>query len=122
MTTWNVKSGQIFELLDQESECFDTSQVYSAIKNHRIHVTTFSVLLSVKKNIAFFELPDQKIYVLICHKYIVRKKQEVVIVCFLALKIFNILVFYTSLELFQGLLIIFMIIIYNNDDILGLWS
>ena len=48
MTTWNVKSGQIFELLDQESECFDTSQVYSAIKNHRIHVTTFSVLLSVK--------------------------------------------------------------------------
>ena len=61
-----------FELLYQDCVCFGISQVFSTIKNHRIHVTTFFVLMTtiwwpygvwkmVKfQNIDFFELPDQK--------------------------------------------------------------
>ena len=66
-----------------------TRRVYNAIKNHRIHVTNFFVLMTtiwwphgVWKVVNlflfsfFFELPDQKNVCLICHKYIARKKDR----------------------------------------------
>jgi hypothetical protein len=68
----NVKNIAFFEPPDQKNVCFDMSHVYSAIRNHRIHLTTFFMLMTTVwwplecekwsnvKNIAFFELPDQK--------------------------------------------------------------
>ena len=49
MTTWSVKSGQISKILPflsflTKKSSFDMPHVYSAIKNHRIHVTTFFML------------------------------------------------------------------------------
>ena len=37
----NFKNIAFFEFPDQKNVCFDMPQVYSAIKNQRIHVTTF---------------------------------------------------------------------------------
>ena len=80
-----------FELPDQTNVCFDMPQVYSAIKNHMIHVTTLFVLMtsiwwpngvwkwSNFKNIVFFELPDKQMYVWIWHNNIVRKKRQEVV-------------------------------------------
>ena len=51
-----------------------------------IKIATFFVLMTtiwwnvksgeIIKNITFFELPDQKMYVLICPKYIVQTKED----------------------------------------------
>ena len=72
---WKVVKCQkycLFELPDQRNVYFDMPQVYSAIKNHQIHLTTFFMLMTTiwwplecekwsnVKNIAFFELPGQK--------------------------------------------------------------
>ena len=68
----NFKNIAFFEFHDQKNVCFDMPQVYRAIKNHRIHVTTFFMFMTtiwwphgvwklVKlKKYCLFELPDQK--------------------------------------------------------------
>jgi len=42
----NVKNIAFFELPDQTNVCFDRPQVYSALKNNTIHVTTFFMLMT----------------------------------------------------------------------------
>jgi hypothetical protein len=71
---------------------FDMSHVYSAIKNHKIHLTTFFMLMTTiwwplecekwsnVKNIPFFELTDQKnVYFDMRQVYSTKKRQEVVV-------------------------------------------
>jgi len=65
--------------------CFDMSHVYSAIKNHKIHLTTFFMLMTTiwwplecekwsnVKNIPFLSLLTRKVYILICDRYIVQR-------------------------------------------------
>jgi hypothetical protein len=42
----NVKNIAFFELPDQTNVCFDMPQVHRALKNNKIHVTTFFMVIA----------------------------------------------------------------------------
>ena len=97
----NVNNIAFFEFPHQTIVCFDMPQVFSAIKNHSVHVTPFFGFMTtiwwphgVWKVVKF-----QKHCLLNMTTKVVLTKN----ICIQTLKIFNILVFHTSLDLFKAL-------------------